>query len=126
MKTKKQYRDFSARFREAMTRAGLDKVTRLEAAENIGVSPPAISYWWNGDRIPTPRTAHKIAEKLSCDAEWLRTGKGLMSTKEKIKQAEKITSSIELLEQIIITAQMLKSQRHKDRRKGGDGDRRGN
>jgi hypothetical protein len=50
--TAKEYKDFSVRFKSAMVAAGYDKLTRLEAAERIGFSAGAISYWSNAKRIP--------------------------------------------------------------------------
>lgn len=118
MKSKQQYKEFSERFREVMRRAKLDKITREAAAAKLGVSAPAVSYYWHGERIPRPGTAKKMARKLKCDADWLCTGKA---------QDQPVATSIELLEQIMLAAQELKAQQqHRERRSRNDGDRRKN
>ena len=68
---------FALRFQQLMIDKGWDKITRAEAGKILGgVSAPAVTYWWKGDRLPTTDQAIIMAEKFGCSIEWLLTGNG--------------------------------------------------
>jgi transcriptional regulator with XRE-family HTH domain len=72
--TQPEYKEFASRFCKAMSKAGLDKLTMIEAGERLGVSAGAISYWRRGQRIPSEAMAKKISRRLHCRPKWLLTG----------------------------------------------------
>jgi len=70
--------EFSQRFQRLMNEKGWSKRTREQVGKNLGVSGPAVTYWWNGDRLPTMAQALTIAMTFNCCVEWLLTGRGPM------------------------------------------------
>lgn len=70
--------DFSHRFRRLMNEKGWASDRREDVGKRLGVSGPAVTYWWNGDRLPTMNQAIIIATEMGCCVEWLLTGRGPM------------------------------------------------
>jgi transcriptional regulator with XRE-family HTH domain len=116
MKTKKDYREFSKRFNEAMADTGFDELTREQVGRKFGVTGPAVSYWSTGQRIPTPRQAAIVAKKLKVSVEWLLTGKEA--------NTPAINSNGLTDDQLAIIESLIKSFKHKERRKSVSSDRR--
>lgn len=113
MKTNQQYKYFSALFRQAMKNAKLDRLTMEDAGRKLGFSGAAVSYWWNGKRVPRPYAAEALAKKLKCSSEWLLTGE------------EQCTNAL-TEEQIKKVAELIASFAQQERRKSGKLDRRRN
>lgn len=61
-----------------MNEKGWASDRRDDVGKRLGVSGPAVTYWWNGDRLPTMNQAIVIATEMSCCVEWLLTGRGPM------------------------------------------------
>lgn len=76
MDKEKRQLEFAERFNELLAESGLDKLTRIEQGKKFGVTGPAVSYWANGDRLPTVEQAMVIAEVFDCNIEWLLMGRG--------------------------------------------------
>jgi len=114
MKTKQQYKEFSERFRKAMKAARMDRLTMEDAGRRLGFSGAAISYWWNGKRMPRPYAAEALAKKLKCSAAWLLTGEDI---------AEPVLPVL-TEEQIKKVAELITSFTQPERRKSGKPDRR--
>lgn len=72
----KRYPDFANRFREVLKDKAWGKYTRKELGNLIGVSSSLVTYWFNGDRLPTVDQASHLGELFDCQVEWLLTGKG--------------------------------------------------
>lgn len=70
--------EFSNRFRRLMNEQGWALDRREDVGKRLGVTGPAVTYWWNGDRLPTMSQAIVIATKMHCCVEWLLTGRGPM------------------------------------------------
>jgi transcriptional regulator with XRE-family HTH domain len=72
-----KYRDFGDRFSMACREADPVLPTTNEGLSKIfGVSPPMISYWRKGDKLPAMETAQRIAKRCGICVEWLLTGRG--------------------------------------------------
>jgi transcriptional regulator with XRE-family HTH domain len=69
---------FSQRFQRLMNEKGWSKHTREQVGKKLGVTGPAVTYWWNGDRLPTMAQAITISIMFNCCVEWLLTGRGPM------------------------------------------------
>ena len=78
MKDQKRYDEFSQRFRQAIVERGWEKKRREDVGKIMGVTGPAVTYWWNGNRLPTIDQAIVIGMQLNCCVEWLLTGRGPM------------------------------------------------
>lgn len=74
--SQKRYPEFAARFREVLHDKAWEKYTRKELGKMIGVSASLVTYWWNGDRLPTVEQAAHLGNIFECQVEWLLTGKG--------------------------------------------------
>jgi transcriptional regulator with XRE-family HTH domain len=119
--TKKEYSDFKLRFRSQMQALGYDKLTRVEAGEKIGFSGGAVSYWWNGQRIPLHDAAVKLANALHCNVNWLINGIDEPSLPEDKKtitadQAAAIQLLIEVFKENNAKAPQQYNRRDGDRR----------
>ncbi|EKF9564361.1 TPA: helix-turn-helix domain-containing protein [Vibrio cholerae] len=67
--------EFSKRLIEACERAGLESHGRgVFIAKNIGITPKAVSRWFNGETIPSHDKLIEIADLLSVSASWLQFG----------------------------------------------------
>lgn len=81
MKDYERYKEFAARFRQALISKGWDSdnVTREEAGKLLGgVSGPTVSMWYHGERMPTPKKAAMICEAMNISMDWLMNGTGTM------------------------------------------------
>lgn len=67
---------FSQRFRLLMKEKGWAEDRREDVGKRLGVSGPAVTYWWNGDRLPTMQQAIILSAVFNCCVEWLLTGNG--------------------------------------------------
>jgi transcriptional regulator with XRE-family HTH domain len=70
--------EFSQRFRQLMIEQGWSKHTREDVGKRLGVTGPAVTYWWNGDRLPTMQQAITMSMVFNCCVEWVLTGRGSM------------------------------------------------
>lgn len=70
--------EFSHRFRRLMNEKGWAQDRREDVGKRLGVTGPAVTYWWNGDRLPTMNQAIVISSEMGCCVEWLLTGRGPM------------------------------------------------
>lgn len=71
--------EFSKRFQRLINEKGWADQSREELGKRFGnVTAPAVTYWWNANRMPTMSQAIEIAIKLDCCVEWLLTGRGPM------------------------------------------------
>lgn len=70
--------EFSQRFRRLMNEQGWAKDKREDVGKRLGVTGPAVTYWWNGDRLPTMAQAITISMVFNCCVEWVLTGRGPM------------------------------------------------
>jgi|688.fasta_scaffold24071_8 hypothetical protein len=70
--------DFSQRFRRLLNEEGRAHHRREDIGKQLGVKGPAVTYWWNGDRLPTMQQAIAISMEFNCCVEWLLTGRGPM------------------------------------------------
>jgi transcriptional regulator with XRE-family HTH domain len=70
--------EFSQRFRRLLNEQGCANHRREDIGKQLGVKGPAVTYWWNGDRLPTMQQAIAISIEFNCCVEWLLTGRGSM------------------------------------------------
>lgn len=66
---------FGARFTAACREAGLP-ASQNALGKALGVSGATINYYRNGIKLPSMKTAIRIAEKTGVCVEWLLTGRG--------------------------------------------------
>lgn len=59
------------RARQRMDELGL---TLAELARCTGVSPRAVQYWLDGDRVPSAENLSRIAKELRVSMDWLWNG----------------------------------------------------
>ncbi len=67
-------REFSKRFRQALTEAGHNETQLHELGSLFEVSGQAVRKWMNGEAIPTSTHAPEIALKLGVRRAWLLDG----------------------------------------------------
>ena len=120
-----KYPEFADRFVTAIEEAKPALPARNEDLGKLfGVSGPMISYWRQGDKLPSMDTAIKIANRCGVCVEWLLTGNGpkYPSTAEvAITQAASLViraipelsdNQLELISRMVL--ELLASQRKAD------------
>ncbi|WP_347989474.1 helix-turn-helix transcriptional regulator [Methylomonas sp. AM2-LC] len=68
--------EFSARFQRMINEKGWSSERREDIGKRLGVSGPAVTYWFNGNRMPTITQAIMLSKHFNCCTEWLLTGNG--------------------------------------------------
>lgn len=85
-----KYPEFAERFKQLISESPYSDKNQKEIGAWLGVSQALVSEWRSGYKLPSTKTAIKIAGKLKCEVEWLLTGRG-----EKRQIAHKIESNAE-------------------------------
>ncbi len=52
------------------------QLSKAEIARRVGVAPPTVGQWENGENSVKGENLHALARVLQCSSEWLLTGKG--------------------------------------------------
>ena len=76
MKEEKIKKEFANRFNELSRRNGWDKMVQHDLGKYLGVSGPMVSYYRNGERLPSIETAIRICTRGNESVEWLLLGSG--------------------------------------------------
>lgn len=84
--------EFANRFKTAVSASVYANATQKELGEWLGVSQTTVNYWLLGERLPSMKTAIKIAGKLRCNVDWLMTGR---NTEAKPVEADPVLAFIE-------------------------------
>lgn len=75
-KIAEQNSGFAQRFWEMLRENELHKSTRDQIGKKIGVTGTAVTYWLNGNRLPTLKQSVAISHTLGCQVQWLIAGDG--------------------------------------------------
>ena len=62
------------RINEVMDKAHIASYRELSSA--IGVTRPAVSFWFNGHTVPSLKNLSRISEVFDVDLNWLMSGEG--------------------------------------------------
>lgn len=69
-----RHEDFARRLRQGIAQSEHAGTAQYQLAKLIGVSPPTLSNWLTGKKLPSMETATKIAVVLDCSVDWLLQG----------------------------------------------------
>lgn len=90
---------FSQRLEQACDYAKIDPWGRQRTlAKKLNIKQPSVSKWLTGKGFPTTQKIIDIASVLGVNAEWLMTGKGPISEKNRYSSPQ-IQEIVRLLEQ---------------------------
>ena len=71
--------DFAHRLSRVLAQAGYPHHGQQKMlADKLDVTPKAVNYWLNGEKLPTHEKMLAIATLFNVSSEWLATGRGPM------------------------------------------------
>lgn len=81
---------FGARLQMLINESSLADMTQAEIAKRFDVSPPMVTHYKDGAKLPAMKTAIRMAHQLECCVEFLLTGRGPRHPGESPSNGDKI------------------------------------
>jgi len=87
---KKPDTGFGNRLQMLISESSLAEMTQAEIAKRFKVSPPMVTHYKEGAKLPSMNTAIRMAHQLGCCVEFLLTGRGPKHPGESPSNGDKI------------------------------------